>query len=521
MSDISSILFDKDEDYNVEICNTECIYEKLICYWTKIKNDKTPKNTSDNYYIFPNFINNYLCDFIVNECEKYSYTNISIKNPKGWTTSRHFHYPTNDLPINDINSINTIIQNIVVLNIFPLIEQLYNVNKYLLCCKDIFVVKYEESGQNKLEKHLDGSLFSFNILLNHTDNFKGGGTIFHKSSGDELVLNTKGGLLLHPGYMFHSGNTVLQGKRYILVGFIDYLKNIPLISKNPKILESQFNDKNIILNKSDNEMNLKTWTLSIDETYQQKLNDIFEEKIFKVPRDSYILDTSKTQFNIIEKIVYELSIFHLKQMNLEVDFDRYKIELWCKNNYNQLHNLHCDKDEPIFMSQSILKFPILSTVTYINESFYPLLITNTDGYSKGEQVVLKNGVTLIFPKPMTHIAFNGQKLHGVFDIYTENDLPKSNRKSIMFNIWDTHSPNEFNNNTNYFELVESSTQLVTNISKTDTMLTKTIKIKENEMEIFIKSILWNENNINKIISEIYDKNKYGLIYNNNIVEFDI
>ena len=524
--DSYSILFDKSIDYEIETSVTESINDNFVILSKKFIRDVEDEKVGFDYHLFPNFLNNYLCDFIINESEKYTYKNITIKNPKGWTTTRHQNYPTTDLPIKDVDSISKLIENIVILDIFPLIEKIYNVNKYFLSCTDIFVVKYDATAQNKLEKHKDGSSFSFNILLNHEKNFKGGGTTFYKETGDVNILNTKGGLLLHCGQIMHSGNEIFQGERYILVGFIGYLRKCNSTTNYEKRLKLLFNNKNVMINNTaNNENNLKSWKIKIDNNFQQDLYNIFQEDTIKVPLNSYILDTCKTNFTIIEKIVYELAIFHLKRMNLEVDFNRYKIEMWCKNNPQQKHILHCDKNELLSKTKNILETPILATITYINDSFYPLLLTNTDGYDdniENLQIKLKNGVTLIFPKKMIHIAFNGKKLHGVFNIYKDLNFPTRNRKAIMFNIWDSysHAP-VISNNIEQLRCIEESTQLITDISQINDTLTNKIKLRENEMELFIKTILWNQNNIKQIISEVYDINKYGLLQDNNIIEFDI
>ena len=521
MSEEFNFFFKKNTDYHVNTENTDNFYNELVSNKKNLIMSINQNKTIFNYHLFPNIISNNLCDYIINESEKYSSKNISINNPYGWTTKRHKNYPTTDLPINKIDSLNTIIQNMVVYDIFPLIEKVYNVSKYFLACNDIFVVKYEDNKQKNLEKHIDGTPFSFNILLNHETNFEGGGTIFHKPEGDNLVLNTKGGLLLHYGKDLHSGNNIVKGKRYILVGFISYLKEFNIIyNKNNDNLNNLFNKKLIVDNNVPNNINLDFWNVNIDNEYQNKLDVLFNNNNINLENKPYLLDISKNTFTIFEKISYDLAIFHLKRMNLEIDFNRYKIEIWCKNTNKHKHNLHSDKDELLFKNNNILLIPLLSTITYINDSFYPLLITNTDGYNNEiNTITTKNGVTLFFPKKMTHISFNGKKLHGVMNIYEEHNLPSVNRKAIMFNIWDSHSPTNYNS----FKIdnkIDKNIDII-NITRLDNVIKTKICIKEEDMIIFIKTLLWNNNNVNKIISEIYDYNKYGLIYNNNIVEFDI
>ena len=109
--------------------------------------------------------------------------------------------------------------------------------------------------QTELERHSDGSTFSFNVLLNEPSAFEGGGTRFyHKaanmssagfsasSSRDEVpspemrpmsseneeqfessgrtLHASRGGALAHSGHVEHSGVKITSGERYILVGFV-------------------------------------------------------------------------------------------------------------------------------------------------------------------------------------------------------------------------------------------------------------------------------------------------------------
>jgi hypothetical protein len=81
---------------------------------------------------------------------------------------------------------------------------------------DLFVVKYEKDAQNKLEIHTDGSFITFSIMLSSSKDYQGGGTEFN--DGIQMFLE-QGDILVHSGYVKHSGLEVTKGTRYILVGF--------------------------------------------------------------------------------------------------------------------------------------------------------------------------------------------------------------------------------------------------------------------------------------------------------------
>ena len=85
--------------------------------------------------------------------------------------------------------------------------------------RDLFFVKYDLLKQNELKLHRDGSLVSFNILLNDASEFEGGGTYFKHL--DKVIGIEKGDCVIHSGKVLHAGHPITSGERYILVGFLD------------------------------------------------------------------------------------------------------------------------------------------------------------------------------------------------------------------------------------------------------------------------------------------------------------
>ena len=219
--------FDSCDSDNLNIINDAYIDSTdIITKLSKIKKYIQNNNKSMSsgrcihgflpYFYVPNVIHINICKFIIEESEKYAEKN-------GWTTSRHKNYPTTDIPVRCIKTITNLLDNIIKYDILPLFQQYYNISKYFLDYGDIFIVKYDSEFQNKLEKHCDGNLFSFNILLNSPSEFTGGGTIFEINKTDILVNNTQGGVVIHNGQVRHAGNEITSGKRYLLVGIIKYL----------------------------------------------------------------------------------------------------------------------------------------------------------------------------------------------------------------------------------------------------------------------------------------------------------
>ena len=85
---------------------------------------------------------------------------------------------------------------------------------------DLFYLRYSAAPgeQRGLSLHRDGSLFSFNVLLNEPSDFEGGGTHFEPSG--LTVQLARGAAVAHSGTVEHAGVPITSGERYLLVGFI-------------------------------------------------------------------------------------------------------------------------------------------------------------------------------------------------------------------------------------------------------------------------------------------------------------
>ena len=90
-----------------------------------------------------------------------------------------------------------------------------------LACRDLFFVKYEfaPGQQSGLARHTDGSVISFNVLLNPHAEFDGGGT--HFTHLGRAVQIEQGGCVVHDGKVEHAGVPISRGKRMLMVGFVE------------------------------------------------------------------------------------------------------------------------------------------------------------------------------------------------------------------------------------------------------------------------------------------------------------
>lgn len=126
---------------------------------------------------------------------------------------RHSKYQTNSCTINHP----LIIEKIQDL-IYPEFYRQCGFIQGDLYLLDIFAIKYNQT-HNHLPRHTDGSLLSFNILLNCEESFVGGGTRFYPSG--QVVMIKQGEALLHSSKVEHEGSMIYSGERIIIVGFIE------------------------------------------------------------------------------------------------------------------------------------------------------------------------------------------------------------------------------------------------------------------------------------------------------------
>ena len=161
-------------------------------------------------HVLPSFLSRDLCNTMIYEAENSTFT-----------TKRHKHFPTVDVPLRHMEESYRQFYSMLHSKVYPLARRLYKLKGAKFNIVDLFVVKYTTRGQNELKEHRDGSIISFNILLNPSKEFRGGGTKF---GGVNLtVRNEQGGMLLHCGKVKHSGVKITgRGSvRFILVGFLN------------------------------------------------------------------------------------------------------------------------------------------------------------------------------------------------------------------------------------------------------------------------------------------------------------
>jgi len=146
----------------------------------------------------------------------------------GWNTGRHQYYSTTDQAVSGIELLHER-QDELWRRVRPLLEKWYlteplKAQGETFYLRDLFIVKYDASKPNQqvaLESHMDGGTLSFNIPLNRPgEDFQGGGTEFPRWNNKSVQLK-QGQMLIHPARMYHSGQEITNGTRYVLVGFTE------------------------------------------------------------------------------------------------------------------------------------------------------------------------------------------------------------------------------------------------------------------------------------------------------------
>ncbi|DBA01288.1 TPA: hypothetical protein N0F65_001793 [Lagenidium giganteum] len=161
------------------------------------------------------------------ECVQVLATLEAVTSTRGWDKQRHASYPTTDIPCYCVVPIDAWVRGTIRARLFPQIQRHYGIpTTQQLTFRELFYVKYEARAGERAELplHCDGSVLSFNILLNPKDEFEGGGTFFEATS--TTVHLTQGNAAVHSGKVRHAGAPVVRGKRLILVGFLDIIDRV-------------------------------------------------------------------------------------------------------------------------------------------------------------------------------------------------------------------------------------------------------------------------------------------------------
>jgi ankyrin repeat protein len=186
------------------------------------------KRSRDAFVPLPSLQNPYKLKSVYShkECERILRDVKRHTSEHGWTSQRHRgHASTTDIQCSEIETLNTYVRQTLRKRLFPELARRHEFELSSFSFRDLFFVKYSasekdgSSGQRGVGIHRDGSIVSFNVLLNSSDEFTGGGTYIEAT--DTVHTINRGDCFVHSGKVRHGGETITSGMRFILVGFLD------------------------------------------------------------------------------------------------------------------------------------------------------------------------------------------------------------------------------------------------------------------------------------------------------------
>tara|TARA_Y100000593_G_C4315532_1_gene340669 strand:+ start:3656 stop:4288 length:633 start_codon:yes stop_codon:yes gene_type:complete len=158
-------------------------------------------------YTWPMFTKDF-CEMIIEEAE----------HQATWTVDRHANYPTTDFLLQEIG-LREMYMKVLHQFGFKIAAWVWGLSGkqwHEDMDAELFMAKYTPEAQGHLDSHIDNSNYSITLALN--DDFKGGGTYYHRQK--TLVKAPTGHQCLFPMPTHkHSGRWIDEGLRYIIVAF--------------------------------------------------------------------------------------------------------------------------------------------------------------------------------------------------------------------------------------------------------------------------------------------------------------
>jgi hypothetical protein len=318
--------------------------------------------------------------------------------------------------------------------------------KPIYALDDLFVVKYTSEGQSSLIRHTDAGNVSFMVALSMFGDYDGGGTYFDDIN--DTVHLEQGQILVFDAELFHKGNPITRGTRYLLVGFCFTDKS----RRNaPGLLGLDL--KQTIGRKFDPFLCMWANALSFSTT---PLQDVLAEIKELAQR---MEDTGKTFWvanglcppqTLLERLALSIFTFHTQGIPSAAAADS-GAEFWCQcTRRSESLPLHFDKDEQLLRESDILVTPYISTVTYLTSLGAPTLVLDMvadededeDEDKSSEKNTAQHGF-LCHPEMGKHFAFDGRFLHGVPTAATAPGCSMSRggvRITFLVNVWLQHRP---------------------------------------------------------------------------------
>jgi hypothetical protein len=135
----------------------------------------------------------------------------------GWHRDPQYVQSTTDLEVDRMPGFRKWLFDIEFMNALQRYYAMVH-GQSIFALDDLFVVKYDcAKGQSALIRHTDAGDISFMVALSDVGDYDGGGTYFDDL--DDTIHMEQGQILVFHAGLFHRGNPITRGTRYLLVGF--------------------------------------------------------------------------------------------------------------------------------------------------------------------------------------------------------------------------------------------------------------------------------------------------------------
>jgi hypothetical protein len=251
-------------------------------------------------------------------------------------------------------------------------------------------------------------------------------------------------------------------------------------------------------------MEILNWHINcindINFTNENLLNILFDTST------RYLLNTDQSNFDLLEKYIYDIAMFHFERLNIKYNKNINYIEFWYKNKVNLDNNFHFVCDEYEKKKNNNYIYPLLSNIIYLNDNIYPTIITNIDLEKyKYKEFDNENDITIIFPKKNKHISFDGSNINGTYALFEENreDVP---RHLLSINLWNKKPTNvEYYNSNEKEKLYNKQTLLINIDTETNCDFKKNIMVKDILNYNFFENLLYKNINQHLIFLDLLNK----------------
>jgi hypothetical protein len=180
----------------------------------------------------------------------------------------------------------------------------------------------------------------------------------------------------------------------------------------------------MIKNKEElNDINCKIWKIKFNEANIDELanlidllNDYCDYFCTTIGEDHFLLDMNKEHFSLLEKIVYDIAVFHFKKLNI-TNLESNFVTFWFRNIPEcciEHHNIHIDKNTDNKNCHNKI-LPLITTITYLCEHENPTIITDIQEKMNTEKKFTNENtrLTFSFPKVLKQVSCNfGKYYHG-------------------------------------------------------------------------------------------------------------